>query len=402
MATLTSPAGLRSLIEPHLGDLAAIRHDLHAHPELSYQEHRTSAAVCAELTRLGIEHRAGLAGGTGVVAHLPASGGGDAPAVGLRADMDALPITEETGRSYASVTPGVMHACGHDGHTAMLLGAARVLRDVERPRGVTLLFQPAEENGGGGERMCRDGVLAGAAGGWLGPRVGSVYGLHGWPTLPLGVLATRPGPMMASTDEFLITVRGVGGHAALPHLCRDPVVAASAVVLSLQTAVSRACGPLEAAVCTVGRIAGGTVDNIIPETVELEGTTRALTAEVRERLEERVKSIARFTAEAHGCEAEIRWNVGYPVTRNDEALTAQAQRLLRAVLGSDRVIDLDRPVMGGEDFSYYGRHAATCFFFLGLRPSDTASWPGLHTPRFDFNDGAIPVGVEALCALALG
>jgi amidohydrolase len=407
---MTPPAGLRSMIASMHGALTAFRHDLHAHPELSFAEHRTSRRVAEELARLGIEHRTGLAGGTGVLGYLPATepatDSGSGPAVALRADMDALPITEATGRPYASTTPGVMHACGHDGHTAMLLGAAGVLSQLEhRPHPVLLLFQPAEESGGGAEHMVRDGVLSGRV---LGPAADRVFGLHGWPTLPLGVLATRPGPMLASTDEFLITIKGVGGHAAMPHLCKDPIVAASAVVMALQTVVSRNCGPLEQAVCTVGRFTGGTVDNIIPEAVELEGTTRALLPEVRERLERRVKEIARFTAEAHGCEADIRWNRGYPVTRNDESLTAQTVGALREVMGQERVIIAEHPVMGGEDFSYYGTHARACFLFLGLRPgspsssqSVSESWPGLHTPRFDFHDAAIPVGVEALCTLAL-
>ncbi|MGP1273079.1 MAG: M20 metallopeptidase family protein [Phycisphaerales bacterium] len=402
MTTTTEPMNLRAAIEDAVPDLVEIRRDLHAHPELSFQERRTSGRVCEELDRLGIGYKAGLAGGTGVVAHLPATDGSKGDCVALRADMDALPITEASGKPYASTSPGVMHACGHDGHTAILLGAARVLsRATHRPRPVSFIFQPAEESGGGGEKMCEDGALLGEAAGGLGAPVARIYGLHGWPSLELGRIVTRPGPMMASTDEFLITVRGVGGHAAWPQQCKDPVVAAAAVVMSLQTVVSRNAGPLEAAVCTVGRIAGGTVDNIIPETVELEGTTRALLPEVRSRLEERVRAIATGVAQAHGCTAEIRWNHGYPVTRNDPALADRALGTLRRVFGAERVGVVDQPVMGGEDFSYYGQHVPACFFFLGTRPAEADRPMQLHTSSFDFNDDAIAMGVETFCTLAL-
>ncbi|MEO1534004.1 MAG: amidohydrolase [Planctomycetota bacterium] len=400
--TMTTTPSLRDVISGETDAITAIRRDLHAHPELMFEESRTSKVVLDELRRLGIECKGGYARGTGVVGYLPATVETGAKAVALRADMDALPIVEKTGAAHASTNPGVMHACGHDGHTAMLLGVARVLSQTEhRPRPVTLVFQPAEEGGGGGAMMCDEGALKGEAGGGLGVPVGEIYGLHGWPGMELGTVATRPGPMMASTDEFLITVKGKGGHAAWPHECRDPVVAASAIVMALQTVVSRSTGPLEAGVCTVGRITGGTVDNIIPEEVELEGTTRALLPEVRERLEKRVREIAELTARAHGCEAHIDWRVGYPVTRNDEALAAKAMEITRGALGGERVMLAEQPVMGGEDFSYYGHHVPACFFFMGLRPRGADHYPELHTPQFDFNDDAIATGVELLSTLAL-
>ena len=399
---MTTTPSLRDVIQSETGAITAIRRDLHAHPELMFKETRTSKVVLDELTRLGIECKGGYAGGTGVLGYLPATVETDATAVALRADMDALPIVEKSGAAHASTNPGVMHACGHDGHTAMLLGAARVLSQTEhRPRPVLFLFQPAEEGGGGGEKMCAEGALKGEAGGGIGAPVGCIFGQHGWPGMELGTVATRPGPMMASTDEFLITVKGKGGHAAWPHECRDPVVAASAIVMALQTVVSRSTGPLEAGVCTVGRITGGTVDNIIPEEVELEGTTRALLPEVRERLEKRVREIAELTARAHGCEAHIDWRVGYPVTRNDEKLAARAVEIARGALGGERVMLAEQPVMGGEDFSYYGQHVPACFFFMGLRPKGQDHYPALHTPTFDFNDDAIATGVELFCSLAL-
>lgn len=394
---------VKDAIRQELGGVVAIRHDLHQHPELSFHEERTSQVVQRELSRLGIAHKAGMAGGTGVVAFIPATEAPeDAPSVALRADMDALPITEQTGLAYSSTRDGVMHACGHDGHTSILLGAARVLQSLEkRPNNVTLVFQPAEESGGGGQRFCAEGMLEGSAGGGLGPRVGRIFGLHGWPSLRLGTVKTRPGPLMASTDEFLITVRGKGGHAARPHLARDPIVAASAIVLSLQTIVSRSTSPVDSVVCTIGRISGGTVDNVIPEAVELEGTTRALTPEMRKMAEERVREISASVAKAHGCSVDIHWNVGYPVVHNDRAMTERFFDLARRVMGDENVLLAETPVMGGEDFSYYAERVPACFFFLGLCPRGDGSYPEIHTPRFDFNDRAIPHGIELMTRLAL-
>lgn len=398
---------IKSLIGSALPELVAIRHDLHAHPELMWQEERTSALVQRELAALGIEYKSGLAGGTGVVGYLPATTGeAGARSVALRADMDALPITEETGLPYSSTRDGVMHACGHDGHTTILLGAARTLAAIEeRPNPVTFVFQPAEEGGGGGQRLCAEGMLKGGTKNddtsGLGNPVGRIYGLHGWPSEPVGTVTTRPGPLMASTDEFLITVRGRGGHAAWPHLANDPVVAASAIVMSLQTIVSRSTSPVDSAVCTIGRIAGGTVDNVIPEAVELEGTTRALTPEMRALAEERVRTIAEQVARAHGCTAQIRWNVGYPVVKNDKDMTGRFFELAREVLGETNVRLAETPVMGGEDFAYYAEHVPACFYFLGLRAEGAAGHPELHTPRFDFNDDAIATGVEMMARLAL-
>ncbi|MFI4872731.1 MAG: M20 family metallopeptidase [Phycisphaerales bacterium JB061] len=406
MKTATA-AGVKDCIKAELDDLIEIRHDLHAHPELMWQEERTSSVVQRELTKLGIEFKAGLAGGTGVVGHLPATTGDTSkPAVALRADMDALPITEETGLSYSSTRDGLMHACGHDGHTTILLGAARVLAQTEhRPNPVTFVFQPAEEGGGGGQRFCMEGMLDGSGadgkGGGLGPRVGSIYGLHGWPNQKLGTVKTRPGPLMASTDEFLITVRGKGGHAAWPHLTNDPVVAACAIVTSMQTIVSRSTSPVDSAVCTIGRIAGGTVDNVIPEAVEIEGTTRALTPEMRKLAEERVREISLHVAKAHGCTIDIHWNVGYPVVKNDPKMVERFVPLAEQVLGKENVLHAETPVMGGEDFAYYAEHVPACFYFLGLCPEGQEHFPELHTPRFDFNDKAIPVGVEMMTRVAL-
>lgn len=403
---------LGSLIDAGLPALTAMRRDLHAHPELGHAEVRTCQQVCAEIARLGIEHRTGIGGqtpgtGTGVVAHLPATTPRQGPSVGLRADMDALPIAERTGRAYASKTPGVMHACGHDGHTTMLLGAARVLAGMShRPNPVTFVFQPAEEGGAGGEKMVRDGVLGGAAGGQpggLGTPVARMYGLHGWPQLPLGVVATRPGPLLAATDDFEITVRGVQAHAAYPHLGADPIVAAAGIILQLQTIASRMTSPLDSVVVTVGAIHAGTVNNVIPAECSFIGTVRTLRPETRQRAEEQLRRIVEHTARAQGCTAQVGWHTGYPVTLNDEGEARRVLDLAAGVFGPERSRLVPEPSMGGEDFSYYAREVPSCFFLLGLCPpgADPRRVPQLHQPEFDFNDEAIPTGVEMFVRLAL-
>ena len=279
---------VRELIGHELSGLVELRRALHAKPELMFEERETSARVTRELEAIGLTYKAGLAApkagdvGTGVLAHLPATEGGGQLAVALRADMDALPIVEETGAAHASTTPGVMHACGHDGHTTILIGAARVLAKLEhRPNPVTFVFQPAEEGGAGGDKMVRDGALAGEAGGGLGPKVARIYGLHGWPQLPLGVVSTRSGPMLASTDEFEVVIHGSSGHAAWPHGAADPIVAAAAVIQALQTIVSRNTAPLDSAVVTVGAVHAGEANNVIPATAMLRGTVRSLRDETR-------------------------------------------------------------------------------------------------------------------------
>ncbi|MFG0283592.1 MAG: M20 family metallopeptidase [Phycisphaerales bacterium JB039] len=401
-ATSTS---LAQRIADDISYLTDLRHDLHAAPELSYQERTTSARIVRELEAAGIAYKSGLARGTGVIAHLPATdpAGASRKAIALRADTDALPITEATGKPYASKNEGVMHACGHDGHTTILLGAARALAKVQRPRPVTLLFQPAEEGGAGGAAMCEDGALDGEAGGSLGPPVESIFGLHGWPRMTLGHVGTRPGPLLAATDDFTVTIRGAGGHAAQPNLARDPIVAAAHVIAALQTIASRAVAPTDAVVCTVARMSAGTANNIIPETAELEGTVRTLTAPTRALARQRFYEIVELAARAHGCEAAIDWQDGYPVTRNDAALTQRFFEIARSALGDTRVELVAEPTMGGEDFSYYGERIPACFFFLGVVPDgqDPLTHPQLHQPDYDFNDDALATGVELMCRLAL-
>ncbi len=402
---LATGSDLDARIDSMLPELVAFRRDLHRHPELSYNEHRTSKAVQEALAAIpGIEIKAGLAGGTGVIAHLPATAPTEKMATALRADMDALPITEATGCEWASATPGIMHACGHDGHTAILLGAARVLGSFDRrPNPVTFIFQPAEEGGGGGERMCEDGVLDGATGGGLGPRCARIFGLHGWPQVPLGIVGSRVGPLLAATDDFVVHVRGVGGHAAMPHLLRDPVVAAASCVTQLQTLASRCINPLEPVVCTVSTIYGGIADNVVPDSVEFTGTVRTLRDTTREQARAHFFRIVESAASTHGCTADIQWKPGYPVTNNHPDATATFFEVARRIHGPQHVIDVPDPFMGGEDFSYYGQHVPACFFILGLLPvgDDPAATPRLHQPTFDFNDEAIAPGVRTMVELAL-
>ncbi len=396
------PSRLSTLINDALPDLRTIRRDIHAHPELGYREHRTAGVVTRELDKLagqGVRYKAGLAGGTGVVAWLPASGSTQGKAVGLRADMDALPILEQTGVPYASTTPGLMHACGHDGHTTILIGAARVLANLpERPNPVVFCFQPAEEGGGGGDRLCKDGAMNGAI---TGTPIGRMFGLHCWPELGLGQIGTRPGPLLASTDEIRVTIKGVQSHGAYPHYSRDTIVCAAHCITLLQTVVSRNIDPLQACVVTIGKIEGGTATNIIPERTSFIGTIRALTPETRATARQRVRTICEQTAAAMGCTAEVELNEGYPVTFNDPELTNYFFGLARNTLGEAHVETIANPVMGGEDFSFYGQHAPAVFFCLGIKPTDRETYPTVHQPDFDFNDDALPVGVEMFCRLAL-
>ncbi|MEZ6234589.1 MAG: amidohydrolase [Phycisphaerales bacterium] len=399
------PTALRAAIQAELPDLVRIRRDLHQHPELSWEERRTSALAARQLAALGMTVRTALAKGTGLVGYLPATRPTpDTPTVALRADMDALPIHEATGKPHASTTPNVMHACGHDGHTTILLGAARVLaRTPERPNHVAFLFQPAEENGGGGEHMVKDGALALKDSGLptSRPTIDRIFGLHGWPTMPLGSVGSRPGPLLASTDDFVVTIRGVGGHAAFFHAARDPIAACSNVVVALQTIASRGIDAREPFVCSVCQINAGTANNIIPETCTITGTIRTLSPATRATARELFFRVVEHTAQAHGCRAEIDWQPGYPVTANDHGAAERFFSIARDSLGPERVIHIPTAFMGGEDFSYYAEHVPACFFCLGLTPAGQEPPALLHQPGFDFNDEAIPTGVELMCRLAL-
>ncbi len=403
---------LTSLIRDTIDDITQIRRDLHAHPEILFTEERTGQVVQKELTRLGITHKANMGGrepgtGYGVVAHIPATVDLPGDCIGLRADMDALPIDEASDLPYKSTKPGSMHACGHDGHTAILLGVARVLSQLEhRPNPVTLVFQPAEEGGGGGDKMCRDGALDGDptdpnSPDGFGPPVTRMYGLHGWPDLPLGTVSTKPGALLAATDTFDITITGTQGHAAYPHLCVDPVVCAAQVISMAQSIVSRTTRPTDSVVVTFGSVHAGSAYNVIPEQCTLKGTVRTLDMDTRAKTKTRFFELVEQGCQAMGCTAQIKWNDGYPVTLNDETETDRVIQIAEdAELTNDFVLFPD-PSMGGEDFSYYALKVPACFFLIGLSEPGKSPYPGLHTPGFDFNDNAIGIGMEMMCRLAL-
>ncbi|HLO98193.1 MAG TPA: amidohydrolase [Fimbriimonas sp.] len=380
--------------------LIEIRHDLHAHPQVRFEETYASALVQRELTALGIEFKAGLAKGTGVLGYLPATQDADtAPTIALRADMDALPIEEETGKPYTSTHPGCMHACGHDGHTTILIGAARALAAAPfRPNNVLFVFQPAEEGGGGGNLMVQDGCLNGSL---LGKKADFMFGLHGWSTVKVGHVATKVGSLMASTDDVRITFTGQGGHAAAPSTTRDPIVAIAALITALQTVLSRNVDPFEQGVVTIGQVHGGTTHNIIPMSAWVQGTIRSMDAEVRELLCDRVRAIAEGVAATYGMEAKIELDRGYPVVVNDADAVARFMDVATSVLGAEFVSDEAKPTMGGEDFAYYCLECPSCFYQLGLIPEGRDDYESVHTPVFDFNDDAIDIGVRVMTALAL-
>lgn len=391
---------LREIIQSSLPRDIEVRHDLHRHPELGFNEHRTSGVVQGHLAELPVRVVPNLARGTGVLAYLPATADPEnARTIALRADMDALPILEETGVSYPSENPGIMHACGHDGHTTILLSAARTLCSwEERPNNVVFVFQPAEEGGAGGKLMCEDGALDGRH---FGRRVDAMYGLHGFPWHEVGHVSTRVGPMMASATQIRIVVHGKGAHAAAPHTGIDPILVASHIVTALQSVVSRSIDPVDSGVVTIGRITAGVAHNVIPDHAVMEGTFRALTESVYEMMPQRIEQIAQNVAAAFGASAEVAFGGSYPVTVNHPMPTERFFQVAREALGEAYVAQEPHPFMGGEDFSFYGREVPACFFFLGLRPADQSTHPGLHSPYFDFNDAAIPIGVELMCEMAL-
>lgn len=374
------------------GRMRQWRRHLHAHPELSGEEHATARFLAQELTAMGYTPAERVGGTCGLTADLPVDG---APLVALRADMDALPIQEETGLPFASQRPGVMHACGHDAHMAMLLGVASILRQRrDRLRqGVRLIFQPAEEKLPGGAAALVDaGVLDGVSG---------IFGLHVWSPLPAGTLGLRAGPFMASVDDFHITVRGKGGHAALPETCIDPVVAAAQIVVGLQTAVSRSIALTDGAVVSVTRLEAGTATNIIPETAGLAGTIRTLDEAVRARARVRVRELAERIAHAHRAEAEVRIEPGYPVLVNDETMVARVEAAARRLgWDDDRLVTMP-PLGGGEDFAYYARRIPAAFAFLGAAQADAESCHPHHHPRFDIDEDVLPLGAALLAELAL-
>lgn len=375
------------------GELRDWRRDLHRHPELGFEVHRTAGRVADHLRGLGAEVRSGV-GRTGVVGILRAERP-SGPAVLLRADMDALPVQEVPGRPYGSTVPGRMHACGHDGHTAMLLGAASLLaaRRASLPRDVVLLFQPAEEGGGGAQAMIADGALE------LTP-VGSAYALHLWSPFRAGTLHLRAGAIMAAQDEFTARVIGKGGHGALPHHAVDPIVAAAIAVVALQTVVSRSIDPVEPAVATVGSFHAGSAPNVIPDEAVLEGTLRSFSDPVRTQLRDRLREVLEGTARAHGCRVELDLRPGYPAVVNAPEAVALARAAAASVFGAEGVRETP-PLAAAEDFAYFAQRVPAAFLLLGAGNPERGIVAAHHSPAFDIDEGVLPKGAELLARLAL-
>ncbi|WP_299731426.1 M20 aminoacylase family protein [uncultured Tateyamaria sp.] len=367
-------------------EMAAWRQHLHTIPELSFDCPKTSAFILERLKEIGVDAIHDGIAQTGIVAII--EGKGDGPTIGLRADFDALPITEDTGVDYASTHPGQMHACGHDGHTVMLLGAAKYLVETRNFSGrVALIFQPAEEAGGGGEVMVQEGIMDQFD-------IKEVYAIHNAPGKDFGKFHTRGGPIMAAADTFHITVTGKGGHAARPHDTVDPVVAACAVVTALQTIVSRNHKPLDQLVISATQIHTGTTDNVIPETAYLNGTIRTFDKEVQAMVVRRMEEVVAGTAAAYGCEAKLEIEFGYPPTVNDASKAGFAAKVAAEVAGDDGVEPDVEPVMGAEDFSYMLEARPGAYLMLGQ-----GEGAGVHHPKYNFNDEIAPIGASFFARL---
>jgi hippurate hydrolase len=364
-------------------EITAWRRDFHENPELLYDVHRTAGSVVEKLKAFGCDEIVPGVGKTGVVGVIRGRTNASGKVVGLRADMDALPIVEATGLPYASKISGKMHACGHDGHTSMLLGAAKYLCETRNFDGtVVVIFQPAEEGGAGGKAMVQDGLMDR----W---GIQEVYGMHNQPGMPIGSFAIRPGALMASSDRIYITIEGKGGHAAKPHECIDSVLVGAHLVTAMQSIVARGVDPIESGVVSICMFHAGNAGNVIPQTAELTGTARALTPEVRDILERRVLEVCDGTAKQFGAKINGIYKRDYPVTRNHPRQTDFAANIAREIAGPDKVDANTVPVMGGEDFSFMLEARPGAFIFMGN--GDSA---GLHHPKYDFNDAALPVGAS--------
>ncbi|MDP8945945.1 MAG: M20 family metallopeptidase [Actinomycetota bacterium] len=380
--------GLQAEVEENFGEkIVALRRDIHREPELGFDTDRTAEKVLAALDGLPLDIETGVAR-NGIVATL--RGAGEGPTVALRADMDALPIQEETDLPFASETEGRMHACGHDGHTSMLVGAAHVLSEMRDRLGGTVkfVFQPAEEGGGGGRVMVDEGVA---------DDISSIFALHLWPGLPFGKVATKAGSIMAAADAFEMEITGSGGHGAMPHLAADAVVIAAQVVTTLQTVVSREVDPVKPAVLTVGEIGAGTAFNIIPEKAHLGGTVRTLDPDLRESMPGRIEALARGVAKGMRGDANLDYTFSYPVTVNDEGAADRVLGVAENLFGAESVLELPNPSMGGEDFAFFLEKVPGAFIWLGVGEDVS----GLHTPQFAFDEEVLPRGSALLAALAL-
>lgn len=378
-------SGVRQEILEMAHWLVEFRRDLHRHPELKFKEQRTARVIEEGLRGCGLEVRTAV-GGTGVTGLW--RGGRDGPVLAIRADMDALPIQEEGGRPYGSVSPGVMHACGHDAHVTMAMGAARYLaRHCSHLRGaVKFIFQPAEEGGGGGLRMIEDGVLE-------GPRVDRVLALHVLPTIPPGSFGFTEGPAQASVDDFVIRLVGRGSHAAYPQRANNPILAACRLIPALHAMTNHSTEPAKALVVSVTKMEAGSAFNVIPERAELWGTLRALDEGVRARAREEIQGVAKEAAQGHGVQVEVEIRGGYPVLVSDPQVLSFAREVARSLVGDGAVLDLP-PSMGAEDFAYFLKRCQGAYLKLGCGKGDGEETPMLHTPQFDLDERILPVGVE--------
>ncbi len=376
---------LRDALTARVGEFIQLRHDIHSHPELAFEEHRTSELVASKLEAWGYSVHRGL-GGTGVVGTLKRGNG--QRSLGLRADMDALPIQEATGVAWASRKAGLMHACGHDGHTAMLLAAAQSLaQDTEFDGTLHLIFQPAEEGGGGAVRMMQDGLFE------LFP-CDAVFAMHNMPGVPAGHFVFRDGAAMASSDYVTIQVHGTGGHGAMPHRAADPLVAAASIVMALQTVVSRNVDPLHTAVVTVGAMHAGKANNVIPALATLELSVRALDPAVRQLLEQRIKALVAAQAESYGVRAEVTWKPGYCVLVNAMDETNFARQVALNMVGPERVTLHGPALTGSEDFAFMLEKIPGSYLLIGNGDGDSAGACMVHNPGYDFNDDNIEVGAR--------
>ena len=377
---------LMSSIEDIHQRITEIRHDIHMHPEIRFSEERTAGVVESFLDEIGVPHA--RCAGTGVVAVI---GKGDGHIVGLRSELDALPMPDLSGLPYASIHENAAHACGHDGHIAILLGTAYVLRKIESEieGTVKLIWQPAEEGGAGARKMIEDGVLA-------SPTPEAIFGLHGWPSLPVGKAGYRFGPSMASTDDFEIIVMGKGTHGAMPHGGIDPIPIAARIIDGIQTIRSRMIDPVKPFVITVGTIHGGTAVNVIPDKVTMSGTIRCLDHETRTDIPHLMERMITETALASGGKAEFILTEGYPPVINEIRSTAFARDAVADILGAENLVEIADPALGGEDFAFYLQHIPGTFLRLGV-----GDRPALHNSSYDFNDEAIPYGIKVMAGLAV-
>ena len=387
---LDNPIIPETSLDAHRAHWATLRRDLHAHPELRFEEHRTANVVARELEALGYAVSRGL-GGTGVVASLP--GANPSRGIVLRADLDALPIHEANDFAHASCTHGIMHACGHDGHTVMLLGAARILKDLPQlPGSVHFVFQPGEEGGAGARKMIDDGLFEQFP-------TEAVFGMHNWPGLPAGQFGLRTGPIMAAGSRFRITVTGKGAHAAQPHLGIDPVPLACSMVLQCQTIAARHKDPVDPAVISVCMFHAGTTDNVIPDSAELRGTIRTLSSALQQQLQRDVQRTCEALAHAYGAQVDVEFFQYYPATVNTPTETACCEAVIRDTFGDERLHRDVPPNMTSEDFGFMLEERPGAYVLIGNAPAGAAA-PALHHPKYDFNDEIIPAGVRYWVALA--